>query len=104
MSLNVKEEPKRPWRKNHSRLVPFADKTETVTACKAVLEHGLLSQVDNIYKLYMPCDSGEVHQTTGSQCLPQLSVPLSASDSTAFKMVLSEVSQVVPFNTFNIPQ
>ena len=96
MSLNVKEEPKCPWRKNHSRLVPFSDKMETVSSCKVVLEHCLLSKADNLYKLCMPCDSGEVHQTTGSQCLPQLSVPLT-SDSTAFKMILSEISLAAPF-------
>ena len=50
MSLNVKEEPKCPWRKNTADVAPFADKMETVSSSKAVLEQRLLSQVDNLDK------------------------------------------------------
>ena len=39
----------------------------------------LTTVTKHIYvNIYLLCDSGEVHQTTGSQCLPQQSVPLSA--------------------------
>ena len=106
MSLNVKEEPKCPLRKNHSRLAPSADRSETVSSSKGVSEHGLVSQIENLdkYLSALTPSSGEVHLTTGSQCLPQQSVPLRASDSTAFKMILSEVSLAAPFNNFNILQ
>ena len=92
MSLNLKEERKCPWRKNTADVALFADKMETVSSSKAVLD------------IYLLFDSGEVHQTTGSQCLPQQFIPLSASDSTAFKMILSEVRLAAPINNFNIPQ
>ena len=48
MSLNEKEEPKCPCGKNHRGLAPFADKTETVSSFKGVLEHGLLPLVDDL--------------------------------------------------------
>ena len=50
MSLNVEEEPMYPWRKNHSRLALFADRTEIVSNSECVRDDGLLSQVKNLDK------------------------------------------------------